>query len=94
MTLWNVLGLMFLFAIGAGIASPLSLSLALHATDARQTGSAAGLYGFLQMAVGAICTLALGLFADPALAMACVLFAAASFSLYISRCCAIRRQCH
>jgi DHA1 family bicyclomycin/chloramphenicol resistance-like MFS transporter len=88
MTLWNVLGLMFLFAIGAGIASPLSLSLALHATDARQTGSAAGLYGFLQMAVGAICTLALGLFADPALAMACVLFAAASFSLCANRYCA------
>jgi DHA1 family bicyclomycin/chloramphenicol resistance-like MFS transporter len=88
MTLWNVLGLMFLFAIGAGVASPLSLSLALHATDARQTGSAAGLYGFLQMAVGAICTLALGLFADPALAMACVLFAAASFSLCANRYCA------
>jgi DHA1 family bicyclomycin/chloramphenicol resistance-like MFS transporter len=92
MTLWNVLGLMFLFAVGAGVASPLSLSLALHATDARQTGSAAGLYGFLQMAVGAICTLALGLFADPALAMACVLFAAASFSLCANRYCASLQQ--
>jgi DHA1 family bicyclomycin/chloramphenicol resistance-like MFS transporter len=85
MMLWNVLGLVFTFAIGAGAANPISLSLAFHATDAQRTGSGADLYGFLQMAVGAVCTLSLGLFANPALATACVLVTATSLSLFANR---------
>jgi MFS transporter, DHA1 family, multidrug resistance protein len=47
--------LMFLFACGAGISSPAALTKSLGADPAR-VGSAAGLYGFTQMAVGAICS--------------------------------------
>lgn len=76
MTVWNVVGLMFLFALGAGATSPAALSKALGVAPVAVIGSAAGLYGFLQMAVGATCTFALGIAADPAWAAACVLTAA------------------
>jgi DHA1 family bicyclomycin/chloramphenicol resistance-like MFS transporter len=73
MTLWGVVGVMCLFAIGAGAASPAALSKALGAVPAEVVGSAAGLYGFLQMLIGASCTFALGFFSHPALAAAGVL---------------------
>jgi len=46
---------MFFFTLGAGIASPMALTEAVS-VNPRVTGSAAGLYGFTQMAVGALCT--------------------------------------
>lgn len=74
----NAVGCMFLFALGAGISSPAALSKALD-VDASLVGAAAGLYGFVQMAVGALCTLLAGMGGDPALAAASVLAAAAIF---------------
>lgn len=72
LTLAGLLALMFLFALGAGASSPAALSKALG-VDAALVGSAAGLYGFMQMAVGALCTFAVGFGHDQALAAACVL---------------------
>jgi len=60
------------FATGAGCASPLALTAAIS-LNPRVIGSAAGLYGFTQMAVGSICTALVGLGDDPALATALVL---------------------
>jgi DHA1 family bicyclomycin/chloramphenicol resistance-like MFS transporter len=73
MTVWNVIGLMFMFALGAGATSPAALSKALGVAPVAVIGSAAGLYGFLQMAVGATCITALGIASNPAWAAACVL---------------------
>ena len=45
-------------------------------TDPQMIGAASGLYGFMQMANGALCTLAVGFFpANPALSAASVLLA-------------------
>ncbi|WP_455922734.1 multidrug effflux MFS transporter [Pseudomonas putida] len=76
---WMV-GLVSLFAVGAGLASPAAMSRALS-VDAHLVGSAAGLYGFGQMAVGALCTFAVGFGRDPALAAAAVLSSAALLGL-------------
>lgn len=75
LTIWNVIGLMCLFTLGAGTASPAALSKALD-VEPRLVGSAAGLYGSMQMAVGALCTFAVGLGQDQALTSALVLAAA------------------
>jgi MFS transporter, DHA1 family, multidrug resistance protein len=72
MTISNVIGLMFLFAIGAGATSPAALSKALG-VESRLVGSASGLYGSMQMVVGALCTFAVGLGHDQALSSAVVL---------------------
>ena len=67
-----VLGLMGLFTLGMGMASPAAMTQAIS-VDARVTGSASGLYGCTQMAVGALCSALVGLGDDPALATALVL---------------------
>jgi MFS transporter, DHA1 family, multidrug resistance protein len=72
MTISNVIGLMFLFAIGAGATSPAALSKALG-VESRLVGSASGLYGSMQMVVGALCTFAVGFGHDQALSSAVVL---------------------
>lgn len=61
-----------IYAFGAGLSSPAALSKAL-AVDNRLIGSAAGLYGFTQMAVGALCTMLTGLAGRPELGAALVL---------------------
>ena len=66
---------MLLFTLGAGMASPAALTKAVS-VDAKVVGSAAGLYGFTQMAIGALCTSLAGLGAEPAFASAAVLVAA------------------
>jgi DHA1 family bicyclomycin/chloramphenicol resistance-like MFS transporter len=76
LTVAGVMGPMFLFALGAGASSPAALTKALG-VDSTLIGSAAGLYGFTQMAVGALCTFAVGIGQNPALAAACVLTVAA-----------------
>ncbi len=69
----TVLGPMILFSIGVGAASPVAITAAIS-TDPQMIGAASGLYGFTQMANGALCTLAVGLIpANPALAAASVL---------------------
>jgi DHA1 family bicyclomycin/chloramphenicol resistance-like MFS transporter len=61
-----VLASMLLFTIGGGICSPMALSGAMAVLPGA-TGAAAGLYGFVQMAYGALCTWAVGLYgANPA----------------------------
>jgi DHA1 family bicyclomycin/chloramphenicol resistance-like MFS transporter len=68
-------GSMFVFTVGVGIASPAALTQAVS-VNPLVIGSASGLYGFTQMAVGALCTAAAGIGRDPALAAAIVLTAA------------------
>ncbi|SFQ24337.1 multidrug effflux MFS transporter [Variovorax sp. 770b2] len=68
-----VIGTMFLYTVGAGMASPTALTQAIS-VNPRVIGSASGLYGFTQMAVGALCTALAGMgHANPALAAALVL---------------------
>lgn len=75
---WAV-GCMFVFTLGGGIASPAALTQAVS-VDARAIGSASGLYGFMQMAVGALCTTVAGLGSNPALSAALVLAVASTVS--------------
>lgn len=77
LTVAGAVGLMFLFALGAGATSPAALTKALG-VDARLVGSAAGLYGFTQMAVGALCTSLVGIGHSAALASAVILTLAAA----------------
>jgi MFS transporter, DHA1 family, multidrug resistance protein len=63
---------MVVFTIGVGIASPAALTQAVS-VNPLVIGSASGLYGFTQMAVGALCTAAAGFGSNPALAAALVL---------------------
>ena len=59
--------------------SPAALTLTLG-VEPKRVGSAAGLYGAIQMTFGAACTALAGLGADPALAVALILSAAAVLS--------------
>lgn len=70
-----VVGPMFVFTVGVGLASPMALTKAVS-VNPKVIGSAAGLYGFSQMAIGALCTVLAGLGRDPLLAAAAVLAAA------------------
>jgi len=76
----DMVALMFLFTLGAGLCSPAALTRSLG-VDAALVGSAAGLYGFAQMVAGALCSFIVGAFADAALGAATVLSAAAAISL-------------
>ena len=67
---------MMLFSFGVGIASPAALSAAMG-VNPLVAGSASGLYGFVQMGVGALCTSLAGIGGDPLLSVALVLSAAA-----------------
>jgi DHA1 family bicyclomycin/chloramphenicol resistance-like MFS transporter len=51
----SVIGPVVVFMVGAGMASPFALSGAIS-VNPRAIGSASGLYGFTQMAYGALCT--------------------------------------
>jgi DHA1 family bicyclomycin/chloramphenicol resistance-like MFS transporter len=70
-----VIGPMFFFAMGAGVASPAALTQAIG-VNPQVIGSASGLYGFSQMGVGALCTALAGTGSDPALTVALVLVGA------------------
>jgi DHA1 family bicyclomycin/chloramphenicol resistance-like MFS transporter len=75
LTVVSAIGPMFVFGMGAGIASPAALTQAIS-VNPHAIGSASGLYGFSQMGVGAICTALVGLGSDPALTAAVILAAA------------------
>jgi MFS transporter, DHA1 family, multidrug resistance protein len=80
---------MFFFTLGAGLAAPMALSEAIS-VNPRVIGSASGLYGFTQMAIGALCAALAGLGRNPALTTAIVLASAAiiaqvSFLIALSR---------
>ena len=66
---------MMLFSFGIGLASPAALSAAMN-VNPMVAGSASGLYGFVQMAVGALCTSLAGIGSNPLLSAALVLSAA------------------
>ncbi|WP_298232541.1 multidrug effflux MFS transporter [uncultured Azohydromonas sp.] len=72
---WGVAVLMGFYAMGAGLCSP-AVSTRAISVDPRLTGSAAGLYGFTQMAVGALCSALAGLGSDPGVSAALVLVGA------------------
>ncbi|HTE36024.1 MAG TPA: multidrug effflux MFS transporter, partial [Reyranella sp.] len=72
LTVLLAIGPMFVFGMGAGVASPAALSQAIS-VNPQVIGSASGLYGFSQMGVGAICTALVGLGSDPALTAAIIL---------------------
>ena len=61
---------MFLFASGAGLSSPAALSKSLG-VDPTLVGSAAGMYGFMQMAVDGLGTWFASAGQDPAWSVAC-----------------------
>ena len=63
---------MFFFTLGIGSASPVALTEAIS-VNPKVIGSASGLYGFSQMAIGAVCTALAGLGQSPGLAAAIVL---------------------
>ncbi len=72
LSLVPMVGLMLLYNVGVGSAAPAALVQAIS-VNKRAVGSASGLYGFAQMAVGAALTALAGLGRDPALAAAVVL---------------------
>jgi DHA1 family bicyclomycin/chloramphenicol resistance-like MFS transporter len=65
----------FVFNFGASIASPAALSRAMD-VNPKLIGSASGLYGFAQMAVGALCAGLVGFGSNPAIAAGAVLVGA------------------
>ena len=75
LTVLLAIGPMFVFGMGAGVASPAALTQAIS-VNPQVIGSASGLYGFSQMGVGAICTALVGLGSNPALSAAIILAAA------------------
>lgn len=77
----NVSGLVsvvLVFSFGLGIANPAAMGRAM-AVDPRLYGSAAGLYGCLQMSAGATTTSLTALGAEPALAAAVVMLSVIAF---------------
>jgi len=66
---------MLFFSFGAGLASPAALTEALG-VNPQAAGSASGLYGAAQMAIGAACTALGGLGGNPMLAAGAVLLGA------------------
>jgi len=67
-----IVGTMFVFTIGVGVAAPAALTQAVS-VNPLVIGSASGLYGFAQMTIGALCTALAGIGGNPALAAALVL---------------------
>jgi DHA1 family bicyclomycin/chloramphenicol resistance-like MFS transporter len=72
---WGVAAVMGVYAAGAGLCSPAVSTRALS-VDPQLTGSAAGLYGFTQMVIGALCSALAGLGSDHGVAAALVLVGA------------------
>lgn len=78
LTVATLTGTMLLYALGTGIGGPNMVAGAM-AVDPDAAGSASGLYGFSQMAFGALATLAVGLWHDgSALPLAVVLLTASA----------------
>ena len=78
---------MVVFTSGCGILSPTALAAAVS-VDPRRVGSAAGLYGFTQMATGALCTALVATGADPARSASIVLLGAtiaSQIALFVAR---------
>jgi DHA1 family bicyclomycin/chloramphenicol resistance-like MFS transporter len=86
-TLVGIVGTMFAFSVGVGAAAPAAL-VQVISVNPRVTGTASGLYGSVQMAVGATLVALVGLGANPALASASLLLASgvvAQASFWVAR---------
>ena len=86
-TLVGIIATMFAFSVGVGAAAPAALVQAIS-VNPPVTGTASGLYGSVQMAVGAALVALAGLGANPAFASAAVLLAAgvvAQASFWVAR---------
>ena len=86
-TLVGIVATMFVFSVGVGAAAPAALVQAIS-VNPRVTGTASGLYGSIQMAVGAALVALVGLGANPGLASAAVLLASgllAQASFWVAR---------
>jgi DHA1 family bicyclomycin/chloramphenicol resistance-like MFS transporter len=79
LSVWLILTTMFVFTVGVGVAAPAALTRAIS-VDPQVIGSASGVYGFIQMAIGALCTMLAGIGGNPALATAIVLTGAGLMS--------------
>ena len=67
---------MLVYSVGVGATSPIALTSAIS-VQPMMIGAASGLYGFTQMAFGALCTLAVGFWSgNPALTASIVLLSA------------------
>ncbi|MVW72063.1 MULTISPECIES: multidrug effflux MFS transporter [unclassified Bordetella] len=67
-----IVACMFFFTLGCGMAGPIALTLSVG-VNPLIIGSASGLYGAIQMVVGALCAALPGLGSSPALASALVM---------------------
>ncbi|MEX8513841.1 MAG: multidrug effflux MFS transporter [Leptothrix ochracea] len=76
LTVFSLMAPMLILTVAAGAASPANMTESLGSAPPHLVGSASGLYGFLQMAVGALSTVAVGLIDHPATGVATVLTAA------------------
>jgi DHA1 family bicyclomycin/chloramphenicol resistance-like MFS transporter len=81
---------MFAYSAGAGMCAPAAMSRAFS-VDPRVTGSAAGLYGFAQMACGALFTILASIGRDPALSAAVVMVGAGLVAQFSFRMASTRR---
>jgi DHA1 family bicyclomycin/chloramphenicol resistance-like MFS transporter len=79
LTVPATIGIMLLFTSGCGLTSPAALIKAVS-VDPQRVGSAAGLYGCVQMAIGAACTALAALGGDPAKSALTVMVAATAIS--------------
>ena len=70
------MGCMFVFTLCTGVGGPSALGQAIG-VNPRVVGSASGLYGFVQMTVGAVCSALAGVGSQPALSAALVMAGAA-----------------
>jgi DHA1 family bicyclomycin/chloramphenicol resistance-like MFS transporter len=75
LTVLNAIGVMLFFTCGCGMTSPAALAKAVS-VDPSLVGSAAGLYGFTQMGIGAACTALAAVGRDPALSALTVMVTA------------------
>jgi len=80
LTMPALVGIMALFLFGAGLSGPPALALAMGVNPLAM-GSGSGLYGAMQMAVGALSSFAASLAADPGHGAAYTVSAAASVGL-------------
>ena len=74
----------FVFCIATGVTSPIATTEALSIRP-ELAGAASGLYGFTQMMVAALCTVAVGLGGDPALAAALVTAGVGALAMFAFR---------
>jgi DHA1 family bicyclomycin/chloramphenicol resistance-like MFS transporter len=72
---WGVAVIMGFYAVGSGMCSP-AVSTKAISVDPQLTGSAAGLFGFTQMGIGALCSALAGWGSDHGVSAALVLVGA------------------